>query len=185
MTGIRTRRLVLRPWAPGDEEALVRHADNWQIAKNLRDRFPHPYTRECADAWIAMNLEAEGPNLEFAIVLEGEVVGSVGLIPESDIYRTAVEIGYWIAEPFWGRGLAAEAVEAAAAYAFETLPDVRVVQAHLLAGNTASARVLEKSGFTLDGRLRDAATKAGVVTDVLVYSLTRDDAARRRRPDPA
>jgi RimJ/RimL family protein N-acetyltransferase len=186
---LRTPRLLLRPWAPGDEEALVRHANNWKVARNLRDVFPHPYTQEDARRWIERNAAIEGPTLDFALVLDGEAVGSVGLIPRSDILRCSIEVGYWLAEPFWGRGLVPEAVAAVVGYAFATFPDVTVVVAHHLASNPASGRVLEKCGFRLDGRLRQAAIKNGVVQDLLLYSRTRasladerDGAGERPRP---
>jgi len=180
MAEVRTARLLLRPWAAGDEDSLVLHANNWKVARNLRDVFPHPYTRGDAAAWIARNAAVDGPTLDFAVVFGKELVGSVGLMTKADMYRTGIEVGYWVAEPFWGRGLATEAVAAVATYAFETFVDVEAVQAHHLASNPASGRVLLKCGFQLEGQLRRAAVKAGVVSDVLVYSLTRADHLQRR-----
>ena len=172
---LRTARLILRPWAPGDEESLLRYADNWNVARHLRESFPHPYTRADAERWIAHNVGVEGPALDFAITLDGEAIGGVGLMRQSDIFRCGVEIGYWLGQPFWGRGIMAEAVTAVAGYAFTTFPEVTVVQARHVANNPASGRVLAKAGFRLEGRLRQAAIKAGVVSDLLVYSLTRSD----------
>jgi RimJ/RimL family protein N-acetyltransferase len=97
----------------------------------------------------------------------------VGLIPRTDILRCSLEVGYWLAEPLWGRGLVPEAVGAVVDYAFATFPEVTVVVAHHLASNPASGRVLEKCGFRLDGRLRQAAVKEGVVQDLVLYSRTR------------
>jgi RimJ/RimL family protein N-acetyltransferase len=172
---LRTRRLLLRPWAPGDEDALVRHANNPNVARTLRDRFPHPYTHDDARNWIERHPADDEPTLDFAIVLDGESVGGVGLIPRTDILRCSIEVGYWLAEPLWGRGIVSEAVAAVVPYVFATFPEVRVVQAHHLASNPGSGRVLEKCGFRLDGRLRQSAIKDGVVQDLLVYSRTRDD----------
>jgi RimJ/RimL family protein N-acetyltransferase len=181
---IRAAPLVLRPWAAGDEAALVRYADNPNVARNLRDAFPHPYTLADARRWIARNAAAPEPTLNFAIVLEGEAIGGLGLERRSDMFRCGLELGYWLGEPFWGRGIAAEAVRALVAYAFATFPDVAVVQAHHLAANPASGRVLSKAGFRLDGRLRAAAVKAGEVSDVLIYSRTRADHEAAPGGDP-
>ena len=175
-----TPRLVLRPWAAGDEEALVRHADNANVVRHLRDAFPHPYTRAAAEKWVAHNLAREGPPVDFAITLDGEPIGGIGLIPKSDIFRCSVELGYWLAEPFWGRGIIAEAVTAVVDYAFATFPEVAVVQARHVDANPGSARVLEKAGFRLDGRLRRAAIKAGVVHDLLCWSRTREEHEAQR-----
>ncbi len=160
---------------PGDEDALVQWADNWNVARNLRDSFPHPYTLPDAWRWIAQCNSNPGPLLDFAIELSGQVVGGIGLQPQSDIFRCTIELGYWIAEPYWGRGIASEAVDAIVWYGFEMLPEITSIQARHIASNPASGRVLEKCGFRLEGRLRDAAVKAGIVSDVLVYSKTRKD----------
>lgn len=182
MTELRTARLLLRPWSAGDEPALVRHAGNRNVSRTLRDAFPHPYTAADAHAWIESRSRDGGPTLDFAIVLDGEAVGGVGLKTRGDILRCSMEVGYWLAEPLWGRGLVSEAVSAVVEYAFATFPEVEVVQAHHIGSNPASGRVLEKCGFRLDGRLRRAAIKEGVVEDLLVYSRTRDDPATGGEP---
>jgi RimJ/RimL family protein N-acetyltransferase len=179
MTTLTTRRLLLRAWAPGDEDSLVDLANNWNVARNLRDVFPYPYTREDAVRWVAQSARVEGPLLDFAIVLAGRAIGSIGLAPKADIDRAGIELGYWLGEPYWGNGYVAEAVHPVVGYAFATFAEVRVVQARHLARNPASGRVLRKCGFTLEGCLRQAAIKADEVQDVLVYSLTREEHARR------
>lgn len=168
-----TARLVLRPWAASDEDAIVRYANNPRVARYLRDIFPRPYTRDDAEKWVAYNATVEGPTLDFAITLDGEAIGGIGLIPNLDMFRCSVELGYWLGEPFWGRGLVVEAVTAMVGYAFATFPEVAVVQARHVEPNANSGRALLKAGFQLEGRLRDAAVKNGVVSDVLVYSRTR------------
>ncbi|HXE00283.1 MAG TPA: GNAT family N-acetyltransferase [Candidatus Acidoferrum sp.] len=95
----------LRPWRRGDEPSLVRYANNRNIWRNLRDRFPHPYTAADADAWIT-KAEAEAPVTSHAIVVDGETVGGVGVDLGTDVRRRSAEIGYWLGEPFWGRGIA-------------------------------------------------------------------------------
>ena len=185
MTELRTRRLLLRPWSARDEDALVRYANNRNIARTLRDAFPHPYTRDDARQWLEARAADDGPTLDFAIELDGEAVGSVGLKTRSDILRRSLEVGYWLAEPLWGRGLVPEAVSAVVDYAFATFHEIEVVQAHHIASNPSSGRVLEKCGFRLDGRLRRAAIKEGVVEDLLVYSRTRDDPAPGDTEEPS
>lgn len=177
MTELRTPRLLLRPWAARDADALVRHANNRNVARTLRDAFPHPYTRDDARQWLESRATDQGPTLDFAIELDGEAVGSVGLKTRGDILRCTLEVGYWLAEPLWGCGLVSEAVAAVVDYAFATFPDIEAVQAHHIESNPASGRVLEKCGFRLDGRLRRSAIKEGVVEDLFVYSRTRDDPA--------
>ena len=95
----------LRPWRRGDEPSLVRYANNRNIWRNLRDRFPHPHTAADADAWIT-KAEAEAPVTSHAIVVDGETVGGVGVDLGTDVRRRSAEIGYWLGEPFWGRGIA-------------------------------------------------------------------------------
>ncbi len=90
--------LVFRPWQAGDETALVRHANNRKIWLNLRDRFPHPYTTDAAAAWIALTKEQGDPAINFAIVVDGESVGCVGLEPLTDVNRRTAEVGYWVGE---------------------------------------------------------------------------------------
>ena len=185
MPQLPTARLVLRPWQAGDEDALVRYADNGNVARYLRDTFPHPYTHTAAERWVAYNASVQGPTLDFAITLEGEAIGGIGFLRNEDMFRCALELGYWLAEPFWGRGLIAEAIAAVVDYAFATFPEITVVQARHVAANAASGRALLKAGFELEGRLRDAAIKGGLVSDVLVYSRTRADHARAARESAA
>lgn len=166
---LRTARLLLRPWRRGDEEALVRHADNPRVSRFLRDRFPSPYTRADADSWIAHIERQAGPVTDFALVVTGEPIGGAGIEPFHDVFAIGAELGYWLSEAHWGQGLATEAVEALVPYAFGVLGLLRL-QATVYAPNVASARVLEKAGFALEGRLRQAARKRGEVHDVLLYA---------------
>lgn len=170
---LRTPRLLLRPWRRGDEEALVRHADNPRVSRFLRDRFPSPYTRADADSWIAHIERRSGPVTAFAIVATDEPIGGVGIEPLQDVYAIGAELGYWLSEEHWGKGFATEAVQALVPYAFE-VTGLRRLQACVYDTNVASARVLEKAGFALEGRLRQAVRKRGVVHDVLLYARLAD-----------
>ena len=108
-------RCVLRPWATGDEPSLVRHANNYKIWRNLRDSFPHPYTLADAEQWISFT-QQQSPQTFFSIEVGGEAVGGVGLEMKSDIERFSAEIGYWLGEAVWGKGIATAAVKALSTY---------------------------------------------------------------------
>ena len=162
---------VVRSWRPDDEEALVRHANNRNVWKDLRDRFPHPYTREDARSWIGYATRVR-PETDFAIDVGGEAVGNIGLgLQRGDIERCAAEVGYWIGEAYWGRGVATAALRALTAYAFETFGLTRLY-AVPFASNVASLRVLEKAGYRREGVLRRSAIKDGVVKDQVMYAKT-------------
>ncbi len=161
--------LILRPWRLSDAGAIVRHANNRKIWLNLRDRFPHPYTEADAHAWLGMCAVEQGDPRNFAIEFQGEAIGGVGLEFLSDVHRMTAEIGYWLGEPLWGRGFATLAVTAVTQYAFATF-DLRRVQATVFEWNPASARVLEKAGYALEGRLRSFIIKDNRVGDALMYA---------------
>jgi len=165
---IRLSNCILRPWRRGDEPSIARHANNRKVWRNLRDAFPHPYTTEHAFAWVASNLGA-APVRNFAIEHGGKAIGSIGISPFSDVHARAAEIGYWIAEDFWGRGLATESVRAATEYAFRELGMVRV-QAAVFAWNEASMRVLEKCGYAREGVLAKSVFKDGQLIDSVLYA---------------
>ena len=165
--------LTFRTWRSRDVEALCKHANNPNVWKNLLDRFPHPYTRRDAERWIELNHATLSAPLNFAIELDGEAIGGVGVDRRKDVHAGTGEIGYWVAEPFWGRGIATAAVRFIDDYAFRAFPFIRL-QAALFAENAASARVLEKAGYTLEGRLRHAYTKNGHTGDLLIYGLLRE-----------
>ena len=161
--------LTFRTWRTRDVEALVERANNRNIWVNLKDRFPHPYTRADAESWIGMNHLVLGPPVNFAIDSGGEAIGGVGVEPLDDVFHRTANIGYWVAEPFWGRGIATAAVEFISEYALRTFP-IHRLQAAVFDWNPASARVLEKTGYTLEGRQRRNVSKGGRVGDLLLYA---------------
>ena len=160
---------VVRSWKVADAEPLARYADNRKIWLNLRDAFPHPYTLNDAREFIK-STRNRSPETTFAIAVGGEAVGSVGFVLRHDVERVSAEIGYWLAEPFWGRGIAMEALRAVTEYVVATHALTRIY-ALPFAGNAASCRVLEKAGYTLEARLRRSAIKNGVVTDQFQYAF--------------
>ncbi len=166
----RLQHSLLRPWRSGDEPSLECHANNRKVWMNVRDHFPHPYTRSDAVRWVqhaSMHLSES----VFAIVVNGEAAGSIGLIAKDDVYRKSMEIGYWLGEKYWGRGIVSEAVGAVTRYGFEHFDVVRIY-ADIFEWNTASARVLEKNGYRCEARLHRAVVKDGIVTDALLYAIT-------------
>ena len=167
-------RVILRPWQPGDEPALVRHGGDRDVWRNLTDRFPHPYTHEEAVRWIAVARDEVPDGGALAIELDGEAVGGVGFERKEDLARLSAEVGYWLGRSVWGRGLATEAVRLLSAHAFATR-DLERLQATVLVWNPASARVLEKCGYAREARLRRAAAKDGEVVDTWLYARLRGD----------
>lgn len=167
-------RLILnscevRGWQTDDVDSLVRYANNRNIWLNLRDRFPHPYTKRDGREFIRQAREAR-PETAFAIAVNREAVGGIGFLLQSDVDRVSAEIGYWLGEPLWGRGITTEALIAVTSYAIQTHGLTRLY-ALPFAWNVASCRVLEKAGYVLEGRLRRSAIKDGQVTDQVQYAF--------------
>lgn len=167
-------RCVVRPWVASDLDSLVRHADNANVARHLRDRFPHPYTRHDGVDFLAAVIRAPRPTV-WCIEVGGACAGGIGIELGRDVERVSAEIGYWLGEPCWGRGIATEALTAVTAEVLARF-DLSRVYAMPFGGNAASIRVLEKAGYVLEGRLRQSAVKHGRVVDQLLYARYRTDA---------
>ena len=169
---------VLRQWRLDDQEALVRHADDRRVSIDLRDRFPHPYTAAHATDWLARTVPVDPPTA-FAITERGsdEPVGGVGLMLQQDVERISGEIGYWLGVSRWGRGISTGAVRAATTYGFDVLGLERVF-AVTFTRNVASARVLEKLGYRLEGTMRRSVVKEGIILDQFMYAVTKPEWAR-------
>ena len=158
---------VVRDWTAGDASSLVRHANNRNVWINLRDRFPHPYTDTHAHEFLA-HARQQDPTTVWAIEVEGEAAGAIGLVMLSDVERVSAEIGYWLGEAYWGRGVATAALKGVTAEVFRQF-DLRRIFALPFADNVASIRVLEKAGYTLEGRMPDSAIKDGLIRDQWLY----------------
>lgn len=137
----------------------------------MRDAFPHPYTEADAEAFIAG--ASSGRNWAYAIEVDGEAAGGIGIHRREDVERYSAEIGYWLGEAFWGRGIATAAVQTLSQYILRNTEIFRIY-AHVYAWNPASMRVLEKAGFEREAILRRSVVKDGVVLDRALYALTRD-----------
>ncbi len=165
--------MVLRSWEVRDVDALARHANDREVWLNLRDRFPHPYTREDARRWIALCADEPLHSTHLAIEVDGSAVGAVGFDRREDVHRLTAEIGYWLGRAVWGRGIATRALAAATRHAFER-HDLERLEAAVFEWNPASARVLEKAGYEREGRLRRFVLKDGRLGDALLYARLRE-----------
>ncbi len=166
------RTCTVRSWRRGDEASLVEHANNRHVWVNLRDRFPHPYTSDDAARWMAWVL-SQRPETNFAIAVEDGVVGGIGYEIQDDVHRVSAEIGFWLGEEHWGRGIMTEALRAVTEQAFHT-HGLRRLYAGVFEWNPGSMRVLEKAGYTREAVLKRSAIKDGKVIDQMLYAITRD-----------
>ena len=153
----------LRGFKKTDATRLAELANNKKVSQNLRDGFPHPYGLKDAEAFINKCLEQKTTTI-FAIVFKGEYVGNIGLMPAEDVYRKSAEIGYFIGEPYWNKGITTKAVNLITAYGFSELELLRI-HTGIIEYNTASMRVLEKCGFKKEGVFQKAIIKNGQVCD--------------------
>jgi ribosomal-protein-alanine N-acetyltransferase len=167
---LKLSRCLLRSWRETDASSLVTYANNRRVWINLRDRFPHPYTPADAEEFIRAAL-ASAPETRFAIAVDDAAVGSIGFMLHEDVERVSAEIGYWLGEPFWGRGIMTEALAAVTAHAIRAHDLTRVFSVPY-EWNPASFRVLEKAGYVCEGRMRRSAIKDGHVIDQLLYAYT-------------
>lgn len=162
----------LRPFTMGDLDSLVKFANNCNIAKNLTDAFPYPYYIEDGKAFIETASQNYPRNI-LAIEINGEVSGAIGVHPQKDIYRKNLELGYWLAEPYWGKEIITKAIVQMTDYAFRNF-DINRIYARPFGYNLASQRVLEKAGFVLEARLEKTFFKNGELIDELIYAVRRN-----------
>jgi RimJ/RimL family protein N-acetyltransferase len=171
------RSCSVRSWQAGDVPSLVTHANNRNIWINLRDRFPNPYTKRDGQRFIKLARRQE-PESFFAVAVDGAAVGGIGFVPQQDVDRMSAEVGYWLGESFWGRGIATEALVALTEYAIAQHGFTRLF-ALPFAHNTGSCRVLEKAGYELEARLRRSAIKDGQILDQLQYAYIAPEQTRQ------
>jgi len=171
---------TIRPLRLDDAQSLVRHANNRKVWRNLRDLMPHPYGEADAYAFISHSMVAPQPT-SFAIEVDGAAIGVIGVRMKEDIERNTAELGYWLGEEFWGAGILSEVVPAFTRWAFKEFKLLRI-EAVVFEWNPASARILEKSGYQLEGVMRRSAVKDGVVIDRSLYSYIGDQAEENPLP---
>ena len=161
---------TIRPWRLDDAESLAKHANNRKVWLGLRDLFPHPYTIDDAHEFLQKKITEQSATI-FCVEIDGAAVGGIGIHPGQDVHRHTATLGYWLAEEFWGRGIMTEAVTTVTDFCFENFP-LRRISAEVFANNPASARVLEKAGFSFEGRLKNNVIKDGEILDSLLYART-------------
>lgn len=165
---------IIRPWQIEDAPDLAETINNKKILDNLRDGLPYPYTVTDAEEFINIMLAADkDQTYPFAIVADNRVIGSIGVFRGINIHNRTAEMGYYINESYWGKGLGTSAVQQACSYIFDHTDIIRIY-AEPFASNAASCRILEKSGFQLEGVLRKNAVKNGVVINMRMYALVKE-----------
>lgn len=162
---------ILRPWRIADLGSLVKYAGNKNIARYMTDGFPYPYSEEDGRRFIEF-ANSDNPVHIFAIEINGEAAGGIGLHPQEDIQCKNAELGYWLAEPFWGMGIISRAILQMVEFGFKTY-DINRIFARPFGTNLASQRVLEKSGFKLEARFEKTFFKNGEFIDELIYAIRR------------
>jgi len=164
----------LRPWRLEDTQSAAHWANDWEVARWLRDAFPYPYTLRDAEDFIISCLSTGEDSLCLAIDIGGQAVGSIGLFRGKDVYQKNAELGYWLGRDFQGKGVMTKAVRQICAAGFSRW-DLLRIYAEPYAGNAGSRRVLEKAGFRLEGILRRSVYKRGEVHDSCMYGLLREE----------
>ena len=165
---------ILRKWRMSDAKDLASALNNEKILNNLRDGLPLPYTEQDAADYISAMLSAdENDTFAYAITVDDRAVGSIGAFRQSNIHRQTAELGYYLAEEYWGHGIMTNAILQICSRIFETT-DILRIYAEPFSYNIGSCRALEKAGFTFEGTMKNNAVKNGRVLDMAMYSLTRE-----------
>ncbi|RKR80886.1 RimJ/RimL family protein N-acetyltransferase [Mucilaginibacter gracilis] len=168
MVELKAEGFCLRQWKPGDEKLLVKYANNPSVSRYLSDRFCYPYTHEYAQEWVSFQLQKTSVD-NLVIDIDGEIAGGIGIEFKQDIFRKTALIGYWLGEPFWGKGIMTEALKLMVNYCFETFDLVRI-QAGVFEGNPASMQVLQKAGFIKEGISKKALFKHGQLYNEHIFA---------------
>jgi ribosomal-protein-alanine N-acetyltransferase len=163
----------IRNYNVNDVESLVKYANNYNVSKFLRDSFPFPYTKADAQKWIDFVIKNPG-SLFFAIADSKELIGAIGAVPYEDVHRYTAEVGFWLAEPFWNKGILSEALKFFCSYLFSNY-DFNRLTANVFEGNEPSKRVLEKNGFILEGTLKNGVYKENKFLDLHIYGLLKEN----------
>ncbi|MCK9689067.1 GNAT family N-acetyltransferase [Scleromatobacter humisilvae] len=172
-------RCLLRALAPEDAPALVTHANDREVARNLFDAFPQPCTLAAADAWATHESHSGAFGWVWGIVADGAVVGCIGLHQASGWMRCNAEIGYWLGRAYWRRGITSDAVRQVTDWAFAAVPELTRIHAPIFASNDGSQAVVRKCGYVREGLLKQSAIKDGAVIDRVVWATYRTEIARR------
>jgi ribosomal-protein-alanine N-acetyltransferase len=167
-------KCIVRSFQLADAASIAKQANNRAVWINLRDLFPHPYTLRDADKWLVQMERLGSRATDFAISVGGEAIGGIGFRFQKDMEGHAAEIGYWLGQDYWGRGIATEALSAVTEYAFAEHPSLLRLFAYVFQWNIGSMRVLEKSGYQREGWLRNSIIKDGKIIDQALYAKLRN-----------
>ena len=171
--------IKIRKWQIGDEENLSSNADNIEISNFMSDGFPSPFDFDAAKIFIQSTLKTSD-NHYFAITVDDEPVGGIGISVQSDIHRHNAELGYWLGESFWNKGITTVAIGLILKYSFD-LPDITRIFAKPFGNNIASHKVLYKLGFKLEARFKNTIVKNNEILDELIFAILKRDYLRESR----
>ncbi|HVN58690.1 MAG TPA: GNAT family N-acetyltransferase [Bacteroidales bacterium] len=166
--------ILLLPWKSDFAPGLAEIANNEKISDNLRDGLPFPYTVQDAHSWLDSIMPRNDPPQFFAIFYSGTLTGSIGLVLKDNVYRKNIEMGYFLDEHYWGKGIITKAILAVSSYAFTTF-DILRIYAEVYSDNTGSRRALEKSGFSCEAVLKKSIIKKGEIKDSCIYSVLKEN----------
>lgn len=161
----------LRPWSMEDLPSLIKYANNFNISNNMFDGFPHPYTKEDGKRFIEITEKSK--DMILCIEVNGEAVGSAGIHLKNDVYRKNAEIGYWLAEPFWGQGIISKVTPKIVDFGFEKF-GIERIYARVYGRNLGSQKVLKNCGFQFEGQFEKTIFKNGKFEDEIIYSVRRN-----------
>ncbi|RTL57359.1 MAG: N-acetyltransferase [Sphingobacteriales bacterium] len=167
-------KVVIREWKKKDKKALLQLVNNKKIWDNVRDRLPFPYTKKDADEWLQLNTGVK-PVLNYVIEVDGQFAGSIGMVPKEDVYRCNMEIGYWLGEPYWNKGIITKAIALIESVIWKDYSDVVRIYADVYEYNKASMKALEKNGFHLEAVHKKAVIKNNLLLDEYVWVKLRAD----------
>jgi RimJ/RimL family protein N-acetyltransferase len=170
------KRCTLRALQVADAASLARHADNPAVARNLLQGFPSPYTQADALAWCSAHTRGDGPGYVWGIEVQGAIVGCTGVNPQTGWMRCNAEVGYWLGQDFWGRGIATEGLGLVTDWAWQSLPEVTRLFASIFSWNVDSEKVARKCGYVREGLMRQSAIKDGQVIDRALWASYRASA---------
>lgn len=163
--------ISLRKWNDDDLEDLISAANNAHIAQFLTDSFPHPYSADFGRQFISL-AQDKNAGLRLAISIDGKAIGGIGIHPQTDIFRKNAELGYWLSEDYWGKGIATQAVQQIVPIAFENFAITRLY-ARVYGNNIASQKVMAKSGFEKEAHFKNSLFKNGQFLDELIYAIRK------------
>jgi [ribosomal protein S5]-alanine N-acetyltransferase len=163
--------IQLRPLRVKDANDLAQHANNPSVANNLTDQFPHPYKLDNAVHFINKMIQSAPPHV-LCIEVDGSLVGAIGIHAQDDVWRNNAELGYWLAEPFWGKGIMTEAIKNIVEYGFQNF-EINRIFARPFGRNIASQRALEKAGFQHEVTLKGTIIKNDQVEDEVIYAVRK------------